>query len=513
MNYITPADRSQLTMMGCLDDLVPPNHPVRLIDLVVDRIVEDNPAHFGTEPPGETGRPPYAPATMLKLYVYGYINHVHSSRRLEVETERNIELIWLLGKLSPDHWTIAHYRKTHREDIALVHRKFQEFLHDTGYIKGDRVGIDGSKVKANAKRDMLTLEKIERRLEQADEKLQEYFNALAENDARDDLDDELEQHHDATEQEQQLKDKIAALQAQVEQLQHQKALLENTQRRALSLTDPDASLMKTRDGKMPAYNVQFVVDDVHKLIAASNVLTDQDDHAALPQALTELKEQLNIEPQEVLADKGYYTPDIIEQIERDTCSICYIPVPKKEPSADTITFTYDAITDCYTCSEGKPLPLFTKNKHKRNSIADVYRGSECGTCRVRAQCTQSSHGRMVHRYHNQTWRDTYKERMMTSAVRAIVALRKTLVEHPFGTIKCWAGKLPLLLRGLVNVTTEIKLYVTAYNFKRLLNIEPIDRLVALAQGYRWILALPENEVLALHCSFLYQLPGTFSHKL
>lgn len=244
MNYITPADRSQLTMIGCLDDLVPANHPVRLIDLVVDRIVENNPAHFGTEPPGETGRPPYAPATMLKLYIYGYVNHIHSSRRLEAETQRNIELIWLLGKLSPDHWTIAHYRKTRRDDIALVHKKFQEFLRDSGYIRGERVAVDGTKVKANAKREMLTLEKIKRRLDQADEKLQEYLNALAENDARDDLDDELGQYDDATERERQLKDKIAALQAQVEQLQHQKALLENSQRSALSLTDPEASLMK-----------------------------------------------------------------------------------------------------------------------------------------------------------------------------------------------------------------------------------------------------------------------------
>lgn len=238
------------------------------------------------------------------------------------------------------------------------------------------------------------------------------------------------------------------------------------------------------------------------MIAGSTVVTDQDDHAALPEVLTELKEQLDIEPQEVLADKGYYTPDIIEQIERESRSVCYIPVPKKEPSADTITFTYDAITDRYTCSEGKPLPLLTKKKRKRNSIADVYRGTECGACRVRAQCTQSPHGRMVHRYHNQAWRDTYKERMMTPTARTIVALRKTLVEHPFGTIKCWAGKLPLLLRGRVNVATEIKLYVTAYNFKRLLSIEPLDCLLARAQAYRWTLPLPENEPLVFYRIFV-----------
>ena len=139
MNYIVPADRSQMLMMGCLDDLVGSEHPVRLIDLMIDRIISANPDQFGTESPSDTGRPAYAPATMLKLYIYGYINRIQSSRRLEVETQRNIELIWLLGRLSPDHWTIAHYRKTHRNDIHLVHTKLREFLRDAGYITGDRV--------------------------------------------------------------------------------------------------------------------------------------------------------------------------------------------------------------------------------------------------------------------------------------------------------------------------------------------------------------------------------------
>lgn len=245
MNDISATDRSQLVMMGCLDDLVASDHPVRLLDLMIDRIVTANPAHFGTESQSDTGRPAYAPATMLKLYVYGYINRIQSSRTLEVETQRNIELIWLLGRLSPDHWTIAHYRKTHRTDIQFVHTKLREFLRDTGYITGDLMGVDGSKVKANARRAMLTKEKIEYRLQQADAQLQEYLRVLAENDASDDIDDEMD---DRNNRDQYLRDKIATLEAHVEELHHQKTLLENSARTTLNTTDPEAPLMKTRDG-------------------------------------------------------------------------------------------------------------------------------------------------------------------------------------------------------------------------------------------------------------------------
>lgn len=177
--------------------------------------------------------------------------------------------------------------------------------------------------------------------------------------------------------------------------------------------------------------------------------------------LTLVKEELGIVPGRVVADKGYNTPDVIERIEQETNTVCYIPLSKKLSTSEAVSFTYDTATDSYTCSEGKTLPRRQRNKRKGSTVAHVYRAENCTGCCLRSQCTQSSRGRTIYRYHNQAWRDGYKQRMATPHAQAMIASRKTLVEHPFGTIKCWAGKIPLLLRGLNNVTTEVTLHVIA----------------------------------------------------
>jgi len=315
--------------------------------------------------------------------------------------------------------------------------------------------------------------------------LQEYLHVLAENDARDDLDDEIGERND---RDQYLRDKIASLEAQVEELHHQKTLLENSGRSSISTTDPEAPLMKTREGIIPAYNVQFAVDESHKLIAASGVLTDHDDHRALPSMITTLRDELGIVPEQVIADKGYNTPDLIERIECETNTVCYIPMPEKESTTQAISFAYDGASDSYTCSQGKTLLRRQRNKRKGNTLAHVYRADDCTDCCIRSRCTQSSRGRTIYRYHNQVWRDAYKQRMASPHAQAMIATRKALVEHPFGTIKCWAGKIPLLLRGLRNVATEVTLYVIAYNLKRLFGIESPHRLFHLVNHYEWTLA-------------------------
>lgn len=485
MSYVPPADRTQLELLTTLDDAVAPNHYVRLIDLLVEQIVQSNPAHFGTPTTGDVGRPSFSPQTMLKLYLYGYLNSIRSSRKLERETERNIELMWLLGKLSPDHWTIAQYRQAHQEDIRIILKQFQAFLRDNNFVQGHRVAIDGSKVKANAKRDMLTPATIAKRLQRLDEQSAHYLAALATNDIHEDLTDELDQLDAGTPREQYLSNKIAALQTKLDELEQHKALLATTQRTALSPTDPDAELMKTRDGKQAGYNVQIVVDDAYKLIAASDVLTDQSDSGALPKMVEALREQTGIVPKEIVADKGYHNPDLIERVERATTSTCFIPPQREDNDNNGITFLYDAITDSYQCSEGKPLVLRQKNKRQAHTRVNVYSGTECTACRLRHLCTKSPKGRMIIRYHNQLWRDRFKERMRTPAAQHISTLRKTLVEHPFGTIKLWGGKLPLLLRGLDKVKTEIMLYTLTYNLKRMLTIVSIESFRLLVHKYRW----------------------------
>lgn len=487
MRYIQPENRAQYVMMNTLDDLVPSDHPVRIMDTVIEQMVAANPDQFGMER-GESdpGRPAFAPQTMLKLFLYGYLINCRASRKLETETKRNIELLWLLGSLSPDHWVIAQYRRVHGDHIKTATKLFRQFLHAHGYIKGERVALDGTKMKANAQREMLTAEKIEKRLDRLDEQLAEYLNKFAENDLRDDLVEELEGLDSTVSVDRHMAEKIIALQKKIEELTAHKETIARSERTYLSPTDPEATLMKTPDGKVPSYNIQSIVDDAHHMIAATEVLTDPTDQNALPVMVQSLQDELGITPYIITADTGYCTPDLIEQVETEKHITCAIPLPPKKN--DPVTFSYDPAADSYTCTAGRPLVLRHRNKRKANTWANVYRGTQCASCPIRSQCTTSPQGRTIHRYHNQDWRDKYRERMKTTFSKALVALRKTLVEHPFGTIKLMGGKIPLLLRGKTKVATEVNLYATAYNLKRLLNCTPWDNLKEQIASYSWKLA-------------------------
>jgi transposase len=487
MSYIQPQDRSQFTMMGKLDDLVSPDHPVRLLDMMIDEIVKNNPDVFGTETFGDPGRPEFSHATLQKEIHYGYCNKVNASRRLETESERNIELIWLLGALSPDHWVIANYRANFDKEIKFVATKVRQFLRDNGYIAGKRMAVDGSKFKANARRDMLTIEKIEKRFEHAERDLEKYLQILADNDTREDVIESLEQSDDSwTDRESALLDRIVKLQQELESLNKMKETMKTTGQTYISPTDPEARLMRSRDGKVPAYNVQIIVDDKHKFIADSEVLTDENDLGALAPMVDSLIEELGITPEELLADAGYNAPDAIEQVESSHNIGCYVAQKRKKESPQAaVTFSYDQPNDQYVCSRGRLLPLKARNVRKNKSLVNVYQGTQCHGCPIRTACTQSKYGRQINRYVNHQWREQFKQRMKEYKSRIVLAIRKCLAEHPFGTIKWLAGKIPLLLRGQRKVSTEINLYTTAFNLKRLFNLETFETLTDQFATYNW----------------------------
>lgn len=489
MNYIEPLDRNQYQLMSCLDDLVSPNHPVRIIDKVIDSIVSSNKERFEKERQTEAGRPKYHDSVKLKLFLYGYFNGISSSRKLEAETHRNKEVIWLLGGLTPDHWTISNYRKEQADDIKFITKKFREFLKDNGYIKLKTVAIDGSKIKAYTNRDMLTVEKIDAKLVGIDKKIEEYLNKIAESDRRDEVICELESSDQSGEISKYL-DKIVQLQKQVEELQKHKETLEKEGRKYISPADPEARLMKSRDGKIPAYNVQIAVDAENKMIVDSEVVTDETDLKMIPVMIESIKEELGKVPAEAIGDRGYNNPDLIEAIEKKESAEgrtikLYTSQEKTIRDKEEIVFKYDEQKDEYECSEGKRLVLSARNKKRRNSFANVYQGIECEGCPMRSKCTKSKKGRIVHRYLNQQWRDEYKVRMQSKLGKEKTAIRKTIVEHPFGTIKYLMGKIPLLLRGLKKVSTEINLYTTAYNLKRLINIESNRDIFEKMTNYGW----------------------------
>ncbi|MDR3665496.1 MAG: IS1182 family transposase [Ignavibacteriaceae bacterium] len=485
MKYIQPSDRQQYHLMSSLDDMVSQEHPVRIIDKIVESIVAGAKDRFEKPRERETGRPRYQETTLIKLYLYGYFNGISSSRKLEAETYRNKEVIWLLGNLTPDHWTISNYRKENGDNIKYVTKKFREFLKDNGYIKLKTVAIDGSKVKAYTNKDMLTVEKIEIRLKAIDKKIEEYLLRIADNDKRDDLVDEIDGGDDTPSNKKYL-DKIIELQQKLEQLQRQKEKLEKEGTNYISPSDPEASLMKSRDGKIPGYNVQTAVDAENKMIADSEVVTEATDLKQLPQMIASIKEELGKVPEEVIADRGYNNLDLIEAVEKEHAGIqMYTSQEKTSRDKEEIKFEYDTEKDEYICSEGKRLVLIQKDKLKRNSLANIYRGIECTGCIMMSQCTKSKKGRTVQRYKNQQWRDSYKRKMLSKTGKQKTSIRKTIVEHPFGTIKYLMGKIPLLLRGVKKVATEINIYTTVYNLKRLINIEAYENLLSKIDAYKW----------------------------
>jgi transposase len=488
MHYIEAENRQQCTMGYSLDELISKENAVRIIDAIVEEIYRNNKERFDVKGLSEIGRKAYKPTTLLKLYVYGYLNSISSSRKLEIETHRNLEMIWLLANLKPDHKTISDYRKDNSDAIRFVTIEFRRFLKTKGYIEGKTVGVDGSKIKANAKRNMLTLERIEKRTQILEEELENYLTKLKNNDNLDDLNEELE-NQDGDKDENLFK-KVLNLQKQIERLQSEKEFLQKENRKSCAPSDHDAMLMRTRDGKMPAYNLEAAVDKKNKMLAVAEVTTDCSDQNQLEPTLNKLNEQIGIVPEEVPSDKGFYNITQLHNIESTDKTKCYVPpvedqYERRDKEAG-ISFTYDEQRREYICSEGKKLVLIQKERKEKNGvIVDVYQCKDCNECKIKNKCTESKVGRTIIRRKEQQWLDEYKERMKGKKAKLMKKLRKELVEHPFGTIKCWMGKIPILLRGKLKVQTEIDIYSTCYNLKRLINIEKNEILIPMVRNYNW----------------------------
>jgi len=470
-------------MMNSLDLSIAPDNPIRIIDVLVDKIYNSQRDKFTKAKEENIGRPRYHDITFLKLYLCGYLNGISSSRKLESETKRNIEVKWLLGDLQPDHWVISNYRKENGDSIRHLTKSFRKFLRSTGYIDGKTVAIDGTKIKAYANKDMLTVKKIDKRLENLNKNIEEYLLRLQSNDTLESLEEELAIDDVGADINKILLDKYIVSQAKIEKLVEAKRFLEENNRSSVSLSDKEARLMKSRDGFIPAYNVQSGVDSKYNMIADTEVTDEENDLNQLEPMVNSIEEEIGKKPEEVLADKGYYKPTKIEEVELDEKVKCYVAIP--EEKKEVSEFKYNKEKDEYICSEGKPLVLKQKNKERKNGYSDMYQGIECDGCKLRAECTKSKSGRILYRPSNIEWVERYKKRMGEISSKAKINKRKTIVEHPFGTLKYWMGKIPLLLRGKEKVSTEINIYSTAYNIKRLLNIEPYDNIMELIIAYDW----------------------------
>ena len=463
MSVISPSNRYQQEIFSSLDDQVDQDSIVRIIDKVVDVISKEEAIAKALEI--KAGRPEYPKQAILKLYIYGYMNRVKSSRKLERECKLNIEVMWLMGKLQPDHWTISKFRKDNTEEIKSTIKSFNKFLIESHYIEGKTIVIDGTKLKANASSSgNMNIEGISERLEDIENKIVSYLESFNQNDEFD-----------------QEKEKISELRKEKEELEKQVNQLRKQNKKVYVKTDPDSNIIRTKEGTRAAYNAQISCDQKHKLIIATDVSSQSNDFKQLGNMYQNSKEMLlGKKPEEVIADAGYYSPETIQKIEEDEQVNTFVAELPEQTKGE---FKYNKQEDAYTCSQGKRLKFEKQKLNTRGRQTRVYRCNECSGCPIKNQCTTSGKGRIKIRYINQDFRDSYREKMKQEKSKQKIRLRKAIVEHPIGTIKLWLGKNPLLLRGIEKVKTEIRLVSLSYNLLRIYNIDGFNRLMSKLNNY------------------------------
>lgn len=462
--FIEGENRLQATMFPeRLDDYITEDNSVRVIDVFIDSL-DLSGLEFKTEAEN-TGRPGYHPSTMLKLYVYGYLNKVQSSRRLEREAQRNVELMWLLGRLAPDFKTIANFRKDNGKGIQQVCREFVLLCKKLGLLTTTCVAVDGSKFKAVNNSDRaFSKAKIERRLKKLDESIDRY---LAEID-RIDGEDTKEANNTRV----RLKERLTKVKEETERLKHIEAELLEAPDQQIALTDPDARIMATRgrSSVMVGYNVQSAVDTENHLIVDHEVTNIGNDRAQLSKMALKAKETLDCDKMDVLADKGYFKgPEIL------ACENAGITayIPKTDTSGKQSKglfvrrdFKYIEKDDEYVCPAGERL-INRFQTIEREMTFSKYWSSACTSCKIRSQCTTGVNRRIA-RWEHEHVLDELDKRMANEPER--MGTRRSTVEHPFGTIKSWMGHTHFQMKTISRVATEMSLHVLAYNFRRVLNI-------------------------------------------
>jgi transposase len=472
MNHRTGLDRSQtLLFPERLEDYIGPENPVRFLDAFVGTL--DLPAlGFAKAQCANTGRPPYDPAALLKLYLYGYLHRIRSSRLLEAECHRNVEVLWLLGKLSPDFKTIADFRKDNLQPLRAVCRQFTLVCRKLKLFGGELLAVDGSKFAAvNARDKNFNAARLEELIGRADARLAEYLEQLDSADAS-------EPGCPAPSQAQ-LAAKIAALQERQDWHKELLAQLQDGEDKQVSVTDPDTRKLPTAHGTIVGYNAQMAVDAKHKLIAAEDVTNQVTDYQQLANVALAAKANLELKQAEVVADAGYYNA-----AEVDRCAAQGITayVPKADTSANTARglygksrFKYDAQKDVYVCPAGGEL-THRFNTYELGREIRYYQASGCNQCALKPQCTRNKANRRITREANEGLMEAMAARMKAQPGK--FKLRKTLAEHPFGTIKRWFGYTHFLLKGLEKVRCEWSLTTLAYNLKRVLNLVSFEKLMA-----------------------------------
>lgn len=473
--FIEGEDRNQSTLFPeRLDDYIAEDNPVRVIDVFVDEL-DLGRLEFERAEPKVTGRPAYHPSMLLKLYIYAYLNRIQSSRRIEREAQRNVELMWLTGRLMPDHKTIAEFRKGNSRAIRGVCREFVVLCRRLNLFTQALVVIDGSKFKAVNNRDKnFTRAKMKRRLAQIEASLDRYLEQLERADREEACLAEAKTGR--------LEDKIATLKQEMRRLKTLESQLQKASDKQLSLTDPDARSMKSRGNGIVGYNVQTAVEAEHHLIVAHEVTNKGSDRDQLSSMAERAAEAMDVEELTVIADAGYYKCE-----ELLSCYTAGITANVSRPDTSghrakgvfgRQDFHYLPEQDEYRCPAGERL-IWRFAGEENGLLVHRYWSSNCQACDLKSQCTPSKERRIT-RWEFEEVLETMEARLERDP--KMMQVRRQTVEHPYGTIKAWMGATHFLTKTLKHVSTEMSLHVLAYNLKRVMNILGVKPLIHAIQA-------------------------------
>jgi transposase len=471
--FVEGVDRGQSTLFpDRLEDWIGEDNPVRVVDVFVDEL-DLGGVGFGRVEPLATGRPGYHPAVLLKLYIYGYLNRVQSSRRLEREAGRNVEVMWLTGRLAPDHKTIADFRKDNGTAIRKVCSQFVALCRGLGLFADAAVAIDGSKFKAVNNRDRnFTRNKMKRRMEQIEESVERYLHQL---DSADRQEPSLARATKTV----RLNDKIAKLKEEMQRLEKLEVEMLATPDQQISLTDPDARSMATsgRGSGIVGYNVQAAVDIKHHLIVTHEVTNEGTDRAQLSNVAEQTKDVLQTDALDVVADRGYFNGAEILACDQAGITVT-LPKPltsgiKAKGRFGKQDFRYVASEDVYICPAGERLVYHFTNVEDGLTLRRYWTNA-CQSCAIKDQCTTGKERRIT-RWEHEHILETVQQRLDENPDK--MRQRRETVEHPFGTIKHWMGSTHFQMKTLKRVGTEMALHVLAYNLKRVMNIIGITPLI------------------------------------
>ena len=471
--FVEGIDRGQTVLFPeCLADWIDENNPIQVIDAFVDKL-DLSRLGFDGVAAAATGRPSYHPSVLLKLYIYGYLNRVQSSRRLEREAGRNVEVMWLTGRLTPDHKTIADFRKDSGGAIKKVCVQFIELCRLMGLLTKTSVAIDGSKFKAVNTRDKnFTRGKVERRRAQLEKSVARYLAQL-------DTADLQEPSDELAAKTAHLKEKLVKLESEMQRLAVEKLMLASPDQQ-ISLTDPDSRSMATsgRGSGVVGYNVQVAVDTERHLIITHEVTNDGSDRAQLANIACQAKEVLGVDDLEAVADRGYYSGEEIL-----ACEEAGIAVTLPKPMTSGIEakgrfgkqdFVYLSDQDVYRCPAGEKLKYYYTNEENAQMLRRYWTNT-CRYCALKHRCTTGTQRRITRWEHEHVLEAV--QRRLDKNPQAMRQRRET-VEHPFGTLKMRMGATHFLMKRLPKVATEMALHVLAYNLTRVMNIMGIQPLMA-----------------------------------